>query len=110
MDEVDFDAKWDHFLACEGGDIETEVAENLSRSRHLLDMHDGTHASWDANQLGVLLVFGGQDACDFIGAWHDADDGNLMALAKVLDWVNSMVGMIEQCVAMYGTTDFDLES
>ena len=73
-------------------------------------MNDGTHASWDSNKLGVLLVFGAEDACDFVGAWRDADDGNLLALVRVLDWVNGMVGMIEQCVGVFGTTDFDLES
>lgn len=110
MDAVELDAKWKHFLATEGDGIETEIAETLSRSRHLLDMHDGTHASWSANQLGVLLVFSGEDACDFVGAWHDADDGNLIALSRVLEWVGGMVNMVEQCIAMYGTTDFDLDT
>jgi len=110
MDPVEVEARWEHFLANEGDSIATEVAENLRESRHLLDINDGTHASWDSNRLGVLLVFNSQDACDFVGAWHDADDGNLIALARVLEWVGGMVGMVEQCVGMYGTTDFDLDS
>ena len=107
MDAADLNAKWDEFMAFSGTDLEQDIASTLQSTRHLLDIHDGTHASWHDDKLGVLLVFGPSEASGLVGAWHDCDEGNLIALSRILDWLGGLVSMVEQCVALYGTTDFD---
>ena len=97
----DLDAQWGDFMASNGVQLEQDVLRSLRESRHLLDMKDGTHASWNGNDLGVLLVFQRDEAMRMVGGWHDADGGELIALSRILGWVSGFVDMIEQCLILY---------
>jgi len=99
------DAQWGDFMASSGVQLEQDVLRSFQESRHLLDMTDGTHASWYGNQLGVLLVFQRDEAMRMVGGWHDADGGDLIALSRILGWVTGFVDMIEQCLMLYDSEE-----
>ena len=40
-----------------------------------------------------------------IGGWHDADDGDLIALSRILGWVGGFMDMLEQCLTLYDTSE-----
>jgi len=107
MDGAEAEVRWAEFMAEQGLSLEQEILEQFRDQRHLLNIEDGTHASWHDDRLGVLLVFRDTDAADFVGAWRDADAGNLLALGRMLEWMTGLVHMVEHCVALYGSSDFD---
>mgnify|MGYP003114679997 FL=1 len=101
----DLDAKWGDFMASSGVQLEEDILQSLQESRHILDIEDGTHASWYDSRLGTLLVFQHEEALSMIGAWHDADGGDLIALSRVLRWVSGFMDMLEQCLMLYDSFD-----
>ena len=105
MDVPDLDAEWGDFMASSGVQLEEDVLRSLQESRHLLDIKDGTHASWYGNQLGVLLVFQRPEAEAMVGGWQDASSGDLIALSRILGWVTGFVEMLEQCLTLYDFTE-----
>ena len=105
MDNADFDARWGDFMTSNGVQIEEDVLRSFQESRHLLNIDDGTHASWYGDRLGVLLVFQRPEAEAMVGGWQDASGGDLIALSRVLGWVTGFVEMLEQCLTLYDFTE-----
>jgi len=101
----DLDAQWSDFMASNGVQLEQDILQSLQDSRHILDIEDGTHASWYNNHLGTLLVFQHDEAASMVGAWHEADGGDLIALSRVLRWVNGFMDMLEQCLMLYDSSE-----
>ena len=48
-----------------GAALEAEILSDLQASSHLFDVHDGLHAGWTGDQLGILLVFDLEEALAF---------------------------------------------
>ena len=92
-------------MASNGVQLEEDILQSLQDSRHILDIEDGTHASWYNNHLGTLLVFQHDEAASMVGAWHEADGGDLIALSRVLRWVNGFMDMLEQCLMLYDSSE-----
>ena len=105
MDNADFDARWGDFMASNGVQIEEDVLRSFQESRHLLNIDDGTHASWYGDHLGILLVFQRPEAEAMVGGWQDASGGDLIALSRILGWVTGFVEILEQCPTLYDLTE-----
>ena len=101
MDVPELDAEWGDFMASSGLQLEKDILRSFQESRHLLDIKDGTHASWFGNELGMLLVFQRDEAMGMLGGWHDTDGGDLLALSRILGWVGGFMDMLEQCLSLY---------
>ena len=105
MDVPDLDAQWGDFMASSGVQLEQDILRSFQESRHLLYIKDGTNASWYGNQLGILLVFPREEATGMVCGWHEAGDGDLIALSRILGWVNGFIDMVEQCLMLYDTSE-----
>ena len=99
MDDPVLEQQWTSFMEGGGKVLESEIHETIQKTSHLLDMTDGTHASWHDGHLGVLLVFDSYDVASVLSAWAAAEDGNLLALTHVMDWLNGFVQFVDYCVS-----------
>ena len=99
MDEEEqFNDIWADWMAEEGLAIEDEIQETLVSSRGLLDIDDGTHAQWIDGTLGVLLTFDLSEIHSILNAWDAAEDGNMVALATLMHWLQGFSGFLEACM------------
>jgi hypothetical protein len=97
--EEPFDDIWANWMAEQGLDIEDEIEQTLLSSKGLLDMDDGTHAQWINGTLGVLLTFDLEEVEQLLDAWDQAEDGNMIALATLLQWLNGFSTFLKACTA-----------
>ena len=98
MDDPVLEQQWTSFMEGGGNVLESEIHETIQKTSHLLDMTDGTHASWHDGHLGVLLVFDSYDVASVLSAWAAAEDGNLLALTHVMEWLKGFVQFVDYCV------------
>ncbi len=96
--EEDLEEVWADFMAVEGLEIEDEIEHYLVQSRGLLDMVDGTHAQWVNEDLGVLLMFQEPELYHIVNAWDDAQEGNLVALASLMHWLEGFAEFLSRCI------------
>lgn len=94
----EFDCVWAEWMAGGGNVLEAEIHETIKKTAHLLDMTDGTHASWHDGRLGVLVVFDSYDVASVLSAWEAAEGGNLMALTHIMEWLKGFVNFVDYCV------------
>lgn len=98
MAEEPFDDLWANWMAEEGLAIEDEIHQTLLASKGLLDIDDGTHAQWVNGTLGVLLTFDIEEVDSILNAWEEAEDGNLVALATLMHWLQGFSGFLQACM------------
>ena len=94
----EFEDQWADFMAIEGLDLEDEIACSIKENMGKLDMEDGTHGQWMQDDLGVLIVFEGREAKGIVNSWKEATTGNLVALTKLLNWVEGFSFFLEDCL------------
>jgi len=94
-----FDDVWADWMAEQGLEIEDEIEQTLLSSKGLLDMDDGTHAQWINGTLGVLLTFDLDEVDHLLDAWEEAEDGNMIALATLLQWLHGFSAFLKACTA-----------
>jgi hypothetical protein len=95
--ESPLEQQWASFMAETGSDLDKEIKSTMSANAHLLDIEDGSHATWFHGQLGVLIVFGEDDVINLMETWDDAADGSLMAVAAMLEWLKHFVKFVTAC-------------
>ena len=102
----DFDTQWATFTGSPERQKEMlDILQTMKEGVHRLDIEDGTHAAWHDGKLGVLLVFPREEALSMVNIWDGAHEGNLIALASILDWCQNLISFIEYCKTLNG--DFD---
>ena len=61
-------------------------------------MRDGTHAQWMNDDLGVLLTFSNNEVSELLDAWDEAQDGNLIALTSLMNWLSGFSDFLASCI------------
>tara|TARA_R100000995_G_scaffold17867_1_gene7182 strand:+ start:6724 stop:7038 length:315 start_codon:yes stop_codon:yes gene_type:complete len=93
-----FEDEWADFMAIQGLDIEEEIDQEIQANKFRLDMDDGTHAQWDGESLGVLIVFDRGEPEEILKSWEDASRGNLVALTALFHWLESFSFFLMDCM------------
>ena len=103
----EFEDRWADFMAIEGLDLETEIADIIKDNIGKLDMDDGTHGQWLNDRLGVLIVFEGTEARGIVRSWKEATTGNLVALTALMNWLEGFSFFLEDCIQTRDYSDGD---
>ena len=94
----EFEDQWADFMALQGLDIEDDISKEIERNKYRLDMDDGTHAQWDGENLGVLIVFDRGEPEEIVKSWKEASGGNLIALTALFHWLESFSIFLMDCM------------
>ena len=93
-----FEDEWADFMAIQGLDLEEDINREVLENRFRLDMDDGTHAQWDGENLGVLIVFDRGEPEEILKSWEEASRGNLIALTALFHWLESFSFFLRDCM------------
>jgi hypothetical protein len=96
----EFEDRWADFMAIQGLDIEDDIHNEIQENKFRLDMDDGTHAQWDNENLGVLIVFEAGEPESILNSWDEASKGNLIALTGLFHWLESFSLFLSDCMKL----------
>ena len=93
-----FEHEWAEWMAIQGLDIEDEIEHEIKLNLTKLDMLDGTHGQWHEGELGVLIVFGEEEARGIVKHWKESAKGNLISLTSILNWIEGFSYFLQDCI------------
>jgi hypothetical protein len=87
--------QWKLFLDEHADEINTSILESFEEQAGLLDVLDGTHAAWNDEHLGILIVLT-EDEAEILATESDRISDGIARHAAYRDYIGRLVEEIVQ--------------
>jgi len=87
MDDEEVDALFTEWEIFEGNDIAHEIYQSLKLASGSLEIDNGSHASWNENSLGILIVLPFEHAMSFAFEVESGEEAFNFDDAPIHDYV-----------------------